>query len=139
MNNVSPMPRRGAFTGVAGSDGVDDGFEVSGFPGVLSGGLPGLFGPGLVLVRLRLGLVVPVLVGLTLGREVRKAPRTSSSCTTGAAIPITTAQRQTRPKTMKLNRITESPYMRLNSEPNCAEYGCRKQWDFRFDRMALSL
>jgi len=107
MNNVSPIPRRGAFTGVGGADGVDDGFEVPGFTGVFSGGF---VGPGVVLGRLRLGFAaVPVLVGFTLGREVRKAPRTSSSCAE-AAIPIATPQRQKNAKTMTLNRITESPY-----------------------------
>src|SRR5215510_4556354 len=104
MNKVSPTPRRCAFTGVAGSDGVDDGPDVPGFS-VFSGGLPGLFGPGVVLVRLRLGLAaVPVFAGFSLGREVRKAPRTSSSCAV-AAIPIATPQRQTNAKTMTLNRI----------------------------------
>jgi hypothetical protein len=107
MNNVSPIPRRDAFTGVTGSDGLDDEPEVSGFPGVFSGGLPGLLGPTVDLVRLRLGLaaVVPVFDGFSLGREVRKAPRTSSSCAV-AAIPNATSQRQTNAKTMTLNRIT---------------------------------
>src|SRR5215207_465912 len=107
-----------------------------GFPSVFSGGLPGLFGPGVVLVRLRLGLAdVPVLAGFSLGREVKKAPRTSSSCAV-AAIPIATPQRQTNAKTMTLNRITESP---SSSLVNCAEYGCRKQSDYLFDRAALLL
>jgi hypothetical protein len=112
INNVNPIPRRGAFTGVAGSDGLDDGPEVPGFS-VFSGGLPGLFGPGAVLVRLRLGLAaVPVFAGFALGRVVRKAPRTSSSCVV-AAIPIATPQKQTNAKTMTLSRITESPYCSL--------------------------
>src|SRR5215216_4849991 len=111
MNNVSPRPRRGALTGFEGPDVVDDDPEVvSGFPVVFSGGLPGLFGPTVVLGRLWLGLVAaPLLAGFSFGREVMKAPRTSSSCAV-AAIPIAKPQRQTNAKTMTLNRITESPY-----------------------------
>jgi hypothetical protein len=107
MNNVTPRPRRRALTGFEGSD--DDDPEVPGFSGVFSGGLPGLFGPTTGLGRLRLGLVaVPVLAGLSFGREVMKAPRTSSSCAV-TAIPKAIAQQQTKPKTMTFNRIAESP------------------------------
>jgi|SRR5215216_3675698 len=110
MNNVSPRPRREALTGFEGSDVVDDGPEVvAGFPVVFSGGLPGLPGATDVFGRLRLGLLAaPELAGFSFGREVRKAPRTSSSCAV-AAIPKAAAQQQTNPKTMTVNRITESP------------------------------
>src|ERR1043165_2619648 len=73
MNNVTPKPRRRALTGVDDSDGVGVGFDGPDFPVVLSGGL---FGFG----RLRLVLVdvPPELTGLSLGRDVINAPRTSS-------------------------------------------------------------
>src|SRR6185295_18049148 len=105
--NVNPMPMRGAFTGFDGPVEVDDP-EVSGcFPGCFSGVFSGLFEIGGCFGRLLLGLaVVPEVADFSLGREVRNAPRTSSSCITGAAIPITTAQRQTNPKTMTLNLIS---------------------------------
>jgi hypothetical protein len=69
--------------------------------------------------------VVLELAGLSFGREVRNAPRTSSSSwTSGAAVPITRAQTQTSPNTITLNRITESPYRCLElTMANCAEYG----------------
>src|ERR1051325_5705083 len=100
MNNVTPKPRRRALTGVDDSDGVGVGFDGPALPVVLSGGL---FGFG----RLRLVLVdvPPELTGLSLGRDVINAPRTSSpSWNAGAAMPIPTAQRQTSPTTMTLNR-----------------------------------
>src|ERR1051325_6680913 len=109
MNNVSPRPRRGAFTGVEGSEGVDDGPGVFCFSGVFSG-LAGLLWPTVVFCRLWLGLLaVPVFAGFTLGREVMNAPRTSSSCAV-TAIPIAKLQKQTNAKTMTLNRIAGSPY-----------------------------
>jgi len=67
--------------------------------------------PAGCLGRLLLVFVAaPELAGFSFGRDVRNAPRTSSSCA-GAATPITTAQRQTNPKNMTLNRITESPFL----------------------------
>jgi len=110
---------RGALTGVAGLEGVVVFPEVSDFSGVLTAGLPGLelLAPGLlepafveplvVFGRRLLGLaVLPEVAGLSFGRDVRNAPRTSSSWITGAAVPITSAQTQTSPKTITLNRIT---------------------------------
>src|ERR1044072_925898 len=146
MNNVTPSPMRRALTGVAGSDGGFGFFpEFSGFPGVLSVGLFGVFEPLLDFGRRRLGFAAtPDLVVFSLGREVRNAPRTSSSsCTIGAATPITKAQTHTIPKTITLNRIRGSPcYSRAiealsvrgyiasaRQRANCAEYGCRRQSD----------
>src|SRR5215213_6488638 len=111
---------RRALTGVDGEEDVDP--DGPGLTGVLSAGLPGRLGAGLLdPALLELGLVEPPLgcgrrllglevllelAGFSLGREVRNAPRTSSSsCTSGAAVPITRAQTQTNPKTITLNRI----------------------------------
>src|SRR5205085_27927 len=89
-----------------------------------TGGLLGVTG---FLGLRRFGFVAgPKVAGLSFGRVVRNAPRTSSSCT-GAAIPITTAHRQTNPKAMTLNRISESPS--VFSVSICVEYGCRRQSD----------
>src|SRR5689334_2329409 len=102
MNNVTPRPRRGAFTGVAGSDG-----GVFVLSGVLSGPLPGLFEPpgalGFLLLGLTVAVVEPVLefAVFSFGREVRNAPRTSSSCRL-AETPTPKALRQTNPKIMTL-------------------------------------
>src|SRR6185369_3668747 len=111
MNSVTPSPMRRALTGVAGSDGEGAGLcpECSGLLGVLSVGLFGVVEPPpLDFGCLRLGFAAESeVVVFSLGREVRKAPRTSSSsCTSGAATPITKAQTQTNPKTITLNRIT---------------------------------
>jgi len=118
MNNVSPKPMRGALTGFRGVEaveGVEDAAGVSVLAGVLaevlSGDLPGLFETAAALGRRLFGLVaVPELAGFSLGRDVRNAPRTSSSCTKGAAVPMTIAHRQTNPNTITLTRITESPF-----------------------------
>jgi hypothetical protein len=119
MNNVSPKPIRGALTGFNGVDvatGVSVWTGVLAGVGVLSGDLPGLFETAAVLGRLLFGFVAgPELAGFCFGRDVRNAPRTSScSCGSGAAVPMTIAQRQTNPNTITLTRITESPY-RSNS------------------------
>src|ERR1041385_602502 len=81
MNNVTPRPRRRALTGVEDSDGLGPGFDGPGLTGVLSGGLFGLFEPVVDFGRRRLGLAVvpPVFAVLSFGRDVRNAPRTSSS------------------------------------------------------------
>jgi len=67
----------------------------------------GLFVVAVAVVfgRLLLGLRAPEVDVFSFGRDVRKAPRTSSSCTGGAAIPTTTVQRQTNAETITLNRI----------------------------------
>jgi hypothetical protein len=104
---------RRALTGVAGSDGVDGFFpELSGFSEVLSVGLFGVLElPPPDFGRRRLGFAATLEgVVFSFGRDVRNAPRTSSSsCTIGAATPITKAQTQTNPKTITLNRIRGSP------------------------------
>ena len=73
------MPRRGAFTGFEGSL-VVDGPEIAGFPGV--------FSVGLVVTVSELPVLVvfclvwsrqPEVAVFSFGREVRNAPRTSSS------------------------------------------------------------
>src|ERR1700752_1431642 len=111
MNNVTPSPMRRALTGVTGSGGIGFLPELSGFTGVLSGGLFGVFEPPPDLYLLRLGFAdASDVAGFSFGREVRNAPRTSpSSCTIGAATPITKAQTQTNPRTITLNRIRGSP------------------------------
>jgi len=96
----------GALTGFEDVPAVDpEEPEEPVCPGFLSVGL--LSGVGAAFGRLLLGLVaVPEFAGLSFGREVRNAPRTSSlSCRAGAATPAITAQRQTNAKTMTLNRI----------------------------------
>jgi hypothetical protein len=102
---------RRAFTGVEGSDGVDVCPACGGLVGVLSTVLsvdllvslgPVVFGRRLLLT---FGVVLEP-AGLSFGREVMNAPRTSSSWTIGAVIPIASAQTQTNPRTMTLNRIT---------------------------------
>src|ERR1051326_814673 len=137
MNNVTPRPRRRALTGVEDSDGLGPGFDGPGLTGVLSGGLFGLFEPVVDFGRRRLGLAVvpPVFAGLSFGRDVRNAPRTSSSLTGGAGIPITTAPRKTSPKTITLNRITKSPCQKAS----CAEFESRKPSDCLFHQVAPSL
>jgi hypothetical protein len=93
---------------VAGFDVA--GFEVSCLAGVFSAGLLELFAVTLDFGRLLLGLVAaPELAGFSFGRDVRNAPRTSSSCKTGAAIPMRNTLRQTNAKIMTLNRIYQSP------------------------------
>jgi hypothetical protein len=113
---------RGALTGCEGSVEVGGsgvlgfvvagfdvtGFEVAGFVAVVfSGDLLGLFGATFVFGRFLPGLVAgPEVFGFSFGRDVRKAPRTSSSCKAGAAVPRMNTLRQTNPKTMTLDRIT---------------------------------
>jgi hypothetical protein len=112
MNKVTPSPMRRALTGVAESDG-GAGLcpECSGLMGGLSEGLFEEVEPPLDFGRLWLGFAVEAEVTVfSLGRDVRNAPRTSSSsCVMGAATPITKAQTQTNPKTITLNRIRGSP------------------------------
>jgi hypothetical protein len=57
------------------------------------------------------GLVLEAdVAGFSLGREVRNAPRTSSSSCGGGTPTAITAEIRTKPKRIALNRITESPY-----------------------------
>src|SRR5688572_33436221 len=92
MNNVSPKPMRDALTGFSGVDvgvGVSVWTGVLAVAGVLSGDLPGLFETAAGLGRLLFGFVAgPELAGFCFGRDVRNAPRTSSSCASGAAVPM---------------------------------------------------
>jgi len=79
MNNVSPIPIRGAFTGFDGT--LDEALEgVTDFPESFSGAFPEL--PGVTLGdlgRLLFGFVAELeLAGFAFGREVKNAPRTSS-------------------------------------------------------------
>src|SRR5687768_8787072 len=109
---------RGTLTGLRGSDALFDtvGPAVAGavvglelFSGDFSGVLPGL--PTTVdFGRRLLGLFAESEAGVfCFGRDVRNAPRTlSSSCSAGAAVPITTAPTQTIAKRRTLNRITLS-------------------------------
>jgi len=108
MNKVTPSPIRRALTGVEESDGLDGCPGCPGFTGVLSVDLSEL-GPLGFGRRLFTFAVLLEFAGLSFGRDVMNAPRTSSSCNAGAAIPITNAQTQTNPKTITLNRMTESP------------------------------
>ena len=99
------------FTGFEGSEDTT-GPDGPGFSGCFSG-LAGLFEVTLFGRRLP-GLLDEVEgVVFSFGRDVRNAPRTSSSCITGAAIPTTTAHKQTNPKIITLNRIIESPYWKF--------------------------
>jgi hypothetical protein len=109
---------RGAFTGFKGVEWVEDAAGVSVLAGVLagvlSGDLPGLFETAAALGRRLVGLVaVPELAGFSFGRDVRNAPRTSSSCARETAVPMTMAHRQTNPNTITLTRITESPLLKF--------------------------
>ena len=98
---------RGVLTGFKDVLGAEPGPEVTGVLLLLfSDGFA--VGTAVDFGRLRLGLAAaPELAGFfSLGREVKNAPRTSSSsCTGGAAVPITAAQRKTNAKTITLNRI----------------------------------
>jgi len=112
MNKVKPIPIRAAFTGFEDSleDGPDGPDGPDGFPVCFSGGFVVPLEPPDCFGRLLLGLAaLPEVAGFSFGRVVKNAPRTSSSCIAGAALPITTAQRQTNPKAITLNLISESP------------------------------
>jgi hypothetical protein len=116
MNNVNPSPMRGVLTGFDVVLAVDVGPDVAGVVLLFSGCF-------FVVVtvdfgRLRLGLAAaPEFAGFLSFREVRKAPRTSSpSCTAGAAIPMTTTQRQTNVKTITLNLMEFSLFDSLAIE-----------------------
>ena len=84
----------GLFSGDLAAAGVDDDVDVDVDADVDFGRfLGGLFVEGDV-------------AGFSLGREVRNAPRTSSSCGGGTATTIA-AQIRTKPKSIALNRIYE--------------------------------
>jgi hypothetical protein len=108
---------RRVLTGFVDADWVDDGVdvdvEVPLGPGFFSGVLLVLDGSVDLGRRLLVFFAVPEVAGFSFGRDVRNAPRTSPSSCKGAANPITTAQRQTSPKAMTLNRISESPCCRI--------------------------
>jgi hypothetical protein len=114
MYNVIPKPMRRAFTGVTDPDGCDG--LLSEFPGLtgvlsLSTGLFGFVVPPLDFGRLLLGFAEALEPTVfSLGRDVRNAPRTSSSSWgIGDATAIANAQTHTNPRTITLNRISGSP------------------------------
>src|SRR5687768_500410 len=138
LNNVSPMPRRGTLTGrgsgvfaVVPVEALES-VEPLEAPLVFSGDLAGVaVGRG----RFLGGLVVELDAGLSFGREVRNAPRTSSPSCNGTATP-SAAQIKTNPKRIALNRITKSP-LHGPTGANCAEYGCQRRSDCRSGQAAL--
>jgi hypothetical protein len=99
---------RGTFTGFEGSVEAVAPDELAP-PVFFSVGFPGLSEVAVCFGRFLVGLVDPEVAGFSFGLEVKNAPRTSSSWIVGAAMPMTTAHKQTNPKTITLTLITESP------------------------------